>query len=735
MLAAQYFPAWYLGTYPDKRVIFVSYEADFAMSWGRKARDVLDRNAEAFSVKIRGDSSAAIRWDIQDRLGGMQTAGVGGPITGKGADCLVAGTMIETDYGPCAIENLELLASTRKILTYGRGKLEYQKAKAFRRVSSTRRVKITTSSGRVIEATPEHRVFSCGKWVEAGSLAAGDSVMLLLQHGIRSPGISSNEGYSARMQGYLLLGRVQPETSRDQEPQALSEVRRRNRKENVRVLQALSPKVKRPDSNLSKEAHHLPDMQSEVQGFVEREKAGVSDLLHQVLFGAWSFLPNGGQGQSEMEARMHPASTAAALSQGVSADAATDSRTRQLPMRCLQIDSQAARSPYRRVADEQCGWQPGCSLLSLSPPLARGEGFQAVADTVALVEQVCDEAVVYDIQVENNHNFFANGILVHNCLIIDDPVKNDEEARSQRYRDKTWEWFQSTAYTRLEPNAAVVLIMTRWHRDDLAGRLMEAERDELSEPWTVLRMPAIAEELDPLGRKPGEALWPERWPIDALRRKQTVTGAYYWGCLYQQNPGAEGGAEWPDAYFPPSIWFDDWPRDLTAKLISIDPSKGKDAKHGDYSAIVEIARASDGVIYVDADLKRRPTRDIVEDGLEHYRFFHPLGIALETNVFQELLKDDFDRISRERGVQVPIFPVVNMVKKEVRIRRLGALLATGTIRFKANSPGAKLLVQQLRDFPNGEHDDGPDALEQGLRTLERMGVRTVREDRFEVMRA
>jgi predicted phage terminase large subunit-like protein len=92
------------------------------------------------------------------------------------------------------------------------------------------------------------------------------------------------------------------------------------------------------------------------------------------------------------------------------------------------------------------------------------------------------------------------------------------------------------------------------------------------------------------------------------------------------------------------------------------------------------------------------------------------GFAVEANQFQELLVADFDRATENRGgVPFPIYPVNNMVNKEVRIRRLGSYLSRGLIRFKGSSPGAELLVQQLREFPEGDHDDGPDALEMAIR--------------------
>lgn len=126
-------------------------------------------------------------------------------------------------------------------------------------------------------------------------------------------------------------------------------------------------------------------------------------------------------------------------------------------------------------------------------------------------------------------------------IIIDDPVKDDQQAASITYRNRAWEWYQSTLYSRLEaePDGVIVLLMTRWHEDDLAGRIL-ANTDE---DWKVLSLPAIAEgEDDALGRSEGEALWPERWTEDRLRHIQANLTPYWWSSLYQQRPApAEGG--------------------------------------------------------------------------------------------------------------------------------------------------------------------------------------------------
>lgn len=178
------------------------------------------------------------------------------------------------------------------------------------------------------------------------------------------------------------------------------------------------------------------------------------------------------------------------------------------------------------------------------------------------------------------------------------------------------------------------------------------------------------------------------------------------------------GAEWPAEYFPDSMWFDDWPEALAIRTSALDPSKGKDAKHGDYSAIVNLGRTADGTLWCEADLaNNRQAERIVADAIENQRLFRADGFAVETNQFQELLATQIAKESRAQRIMVPIHEIDNRVNKEVRIRRLGPYLSRRAIRFKADSPGTRLLVEQLKEFPVAEHDDGPDALEMALRLM------------------
>lgn len=304
-------------------------------------------------------------------------------------------------------------------------------------------------------------------------------------------------------------------------------------------------------------------------------------------------------------------------------------------------------------------------------------------------------------------------------LIIDDPLKNREEADSPTIREKVWDWYTSTLYTRQAPDARILLVMTRWHADDLAGRLVKVAQEEPgADQWQVIQFPAIADEPGPMDpRQPGEALWPEQYSLEDLQRIKASIGAYDWAALYQQQPRAGGGVEWPIGYTEGrDILFDEWPV-CQLKAIAVDPSKGGDGRHGDYSAIVTLGRTADGTLYCEADLARRSSEQIIDDTLELAARHKPDVLGFETNQFQQLLATLLARKAREAGVMLPLSQIVNTVTKTTRIRRLGPYLEGRQLRFRANSPGTRLLLEQLRDFPVATHDDGPDALEMALRCM------------------
>jgi predicted phage terminase large subunit-like protein len=211
-------------------------------------------------------------------------------------------------------------------------------------------------------------------------------------------------------------------------------------------------------------------------------------------------------------------------------------------------------------------------------------------------------------------------------------------------------------------------------------------------------------------------LWPEVEDLYTLMCVRSESGRAAFEREKQNSPINPEACEWPESYFDESIWFDTWPDHLAIKTLALDPSKGVDARRGDYSAFVKLGVDRQGILYLEADMARRPTPQIVADGVELYRRFRPDAFGVEANQFQDLLAAEFEAEFQRQGVLgARPWMLDNRVNKQVRIRRLGPYLASRRLRFKSGSPSTRLLVGQLKDFPIGDHDDGPDAAEMAVR--------------------
>lgn len=179
--------------------------------------------------------------------------------------------------------------------------------------------------------------------------------------------------------------------------------------------------------------------------------------------------------------------------------------------------------------------------------------------------------------------------------IVDDPIKNREEAESEVYRDKVWEWYKSAFMTRqFGTGGSIIICLTRWHEDDLAGRLLKlaAENPE-ADQWEVVRLPAISE-VDARYRKMGEPLWPLKYPLEELRRRRAGMGEYDWSALYQQQPAPSGGGLFKEE------WFAD--KFVDAAPVVARRARGWDTAAtdgaGDYTCGVKIAEVG-GIFYVE----------------------------------------------------------------------------------------------------------------------------------------
>ena len=345
-----------------------------------------------------------------------------------------------------------------------------------------------------------------------------------------------------------------------------------------------------------------------------------------------------------------------------------------------------------------------------------------------------------------------------NLIVIDDPVKSREQANSQRFRDKLWDWYNDDLATRLEPKGSIILIQTRWHEDDLAGRLLR-EMQNGGERWDVVNLPALAEreegdaetrghgdagtladvdcgtgtnaEVNVIDgpevpasprlslsassypRRPGEALWPERFDADELEAIRTRQGEFAFASLYQQRPvPAEGGVfkrEWFTNIVTRAPQGLKWKRgwDLAVSL----------KESADYTASFRVAYDADGNLYIDGGYRGRigfpeQKRRIEQRILAESDTEHGIENALHgAGVMQELRQ--MSRIRGRRFIGVTV-----RGGKHERALKWQDLASEGRIRL-VRGPWNRTFIEEACAFPHGRHDDQIDAVSLAVSMFER----------------
>lgn len=295
-------------------------------------------------------------------------------------------------------------------------------------------------------------------------------------------------------------------------------------------------------------------------------------------------------------------------------------------------------------------------------------------------------------------------------LVIDDPVKNEEEANSETIREAIWGWWGSTAYTRLEEGANIVICQTRWHLADLSGKLLtEMELD--GEKWEVINLPAIAmEDRDPCDiRKTGEALWPGKYDESRLDIIRQQVGARTWSSLYQQSPIIIGG----------NIIKEDWFQYYQS--LPFDPTKWREAylcaswdlgfkkTGGSYNVGVMIAKYNSSFYLL--DIYRRKA-DIIEMQVAIKAMAERFPACKITLVEDKANGSAIISLMKKK---VPnLVPVNPEVSKDERLHSVAPIFEAGNFYLPANHPMSKEVVGELCAFPNGSHDDIVDAISQAL---------------------
>lgn len=307
-------------------------------------------------------------------------------------------------------------------------------------------------------------------------------------------------------------------------------------------------------------------------------------------------------------------------------------------------------------------------------------------------------------------------------IVVDDAVKDMAAACSATQRASLETYMRSELLTRLEPRGKIVCVLARRHPLDLVNFLLEQNKElAFKYQWHYVYFPALSFDAN---NQP-HALWPERYSVEKLlsiEHEHALTGqTHLWHALYQNTPTGDPSAlDFPPEYFT-DILYDEILYQRRLRVLAVDPSKGKDAKVGDYSAIVVVDITADGTFYVVDSVMKRLNTEMCEDMLvSALAQYQPDACLIESNGFQEIIARNVIEKARRRGIPAPVHSWTNVENKVVRIRtRLTPLLAQKRLRLH-NTIDNHIILNQLRNFPLDAHNDGPDALDLAVRMYDRL---------------
>lgn len=300
-------------------------------------------------------------------------------------------------------------------------------------------------------------------------------------------------------------------------------------------------------------------------------------------------------------------------------------------------------------------------------------------------------------------------------IIIDDPIKNDKQANSSKMRDRLWEWYKATLYTRLEPKGSIILIMTRWHEDDLCGRIINEPNNNNNNKknnnnWEIIILPAIAENVCPLSRKIGEPLWAERFNIDKLNELKAEIGNYWFDALYQQKPSNVNGGIFKVQEFK-YFKFNGEDIEVNNQIIKKNDLKifttvdlaASSKENADFTVLMSFGIDNNNNIYI-LDVMRSHFDilnhlEIIQDC---YRKWKPVIIGIESIQYQNAIV----RSASAKGL--PVKAIKPNKDKISRALPMQAKLNCGLIYLPRYALWLDDFRNELASFPTGRNDDQVD---------------------------
>ncbi len=373
------------------------------------------------------------------------------------------------------------------------------------------------------------------------------------------------------------------------------------------------------------------------------------------------------------------------------------------------------------------GRNPESSILGVSNTTELAERFSRRVRNIVALQKFRnvfefsireDSAAAGNWETTSGGEFFAAGMgsaiagRRADLGLIDDPIKTREEADSDRVRQKQWDWYLNDFLTRLKPGSRQILIQTRWHEDDLGGRILERE----SHRWKLVKLPMLAGLNDPIGRKLGDRLWPEWFNEEMIKTAQM--DARSWNALYQQEPVPDDGDYFRRENFSEYSVLPDNLRYYGASDLAVTDGGGDFTEHGIFGIDQNMN------IYVVDWWRGQKQSDVwIEKWCDLILEHKPLLWFGEAGAIRRAVEPYLQRRMSERGAYCRIEWMASINDKEIRARSIQAWAAIKTIIWpKRDAAWRPEVEKQLLQFPSGKYDDAVDVFSLIGRGLEHVAI-------------
>lgn len=717
LLTGVIWPAWEWIDRPELRYVGTAHSQELAVRDNMKCRRLIQSAwyQERWPITLTSDQNAKIRFD-NEKTGSRHATSFQG-ITGyRGDRCLVGSTKIATDKGEKTIAEIVLSAKPCNVMAYDEHseRVVQRPVEAVARRVPARIYRVRTAAGRVAECTEDHRWYTQRGYVEARLLSEGDAILCAVPSRVHADsGRGEEKGHGRAHPGLLQC-------------QMLGNSHEHEERKNGAVLQ----RVRRQDTEGDGQEAVLGSLCGGSQGSLARDygaptlelagsrmrgvrQAGKAEdarprsaLLLNSVQECRTLADNDGGWKSRLARRGGSGALLAGRTGGVQQDQAEDYRAGQRLLCALPFTKRVDRAPPRHGRGEQCAGKLGDAVRELPHGDSCSGEIKSFFDPVVVVEDLCRDEIVYDIQVEGTRNFFANGLLSHNCILDDPHSVDDANSPVKLAADITL--FREAMPSRVNnEDSAIVIIMQRLNEADISAVALDLGYDHLCIPmrYEQGRSKWVTGAGDPRVTD-GELMFPERFSEAQVCELERTMGSYAVAGQLQQRPSPRGGGIIKTAWFgsyqqPPAL---EW------RAIYVDTAQ-KTGQENDYSVFQCWGRSVTGqAVLIDLHRGKWEAPDLLNEA----RAFWLKHKAIQGAPLRAMKVEDkvsgTGLIQTLRREGVPVLPIQRNRDKISRAHDAAPFIESGNVLVPEWADWLAAFMAEVSTFPSGANDDQLDPM-------------------------